>query len=209
MTSSVRWFRLIAALILVLVAALASASPAFAAESDCLAAGGTWSGVDADNGKCTYPSGSTTAVNNCISIHASYEETFVTNAKTDSRCFYTPSGTRIASDGGSDTAFTMPIKGPVKGSVEFFGGSCKVNCTVDTTLPLLAKELLDQSPLATVYVRVDGGAGTGSYRVCFSNPLGEGLNLYQFVGGGWSLVSHTHGNPICATASGDSAFYLH
>jgi hypothetical protein len=194
---------------LVLFASLALVTPALAAEADCLAAGGTWNGVDADNGTCSYPAGSTAAVNACVYATSAYEETFVANAKTESECTHSPSQTRIASNGGSEVTFTLPIKGPVKGTVEFFGGTCKQNCTVDTILPSLAKEMLDQTPLATLYVRVDGGAGTGSYRVCFSNPLGEGLNLYQFLGGSWILVSFSHHNPICATASGDSAFYLH
>lgn len=209
MRVSLRWIRIFSVSLLVIAIPLAWASPAYAAEANCTSTGGTWSGIDADNGTCTYPTGSSMAVASCGSSKVPYEVTYASNVETDANCLRTRTATRISSDGGSPTNFVLHIKGSVKGTVEFFGGTCQQNCTIDTVLPDNAKESLDDVPLATVYVRIDGGAGTGSYHVCFSNPLGEGLNLFQFVGGNWILASHSHGNPICTVASGDSAFYLH
>lgn len=207
-----RGLRIFTAVFLVLIITLLSTSPAYAAEDACTLAGGTWSGVDPDNGTCTYPPGNPVAVAACGSSTIVYEVTYEFDTEMDAICIETrvpPSETRIRSNGGSEESFVLRLKGDRNGWVEFFGGSCKQNCTIDSILPELAKESTIDTPLATLYVRVDGGAGTGSYRVCFNNPYGEGLNLYQFIGGNWWLVNFSHSNPICALASGDGAFYLH
>ena len=207
-----RGLRIFTAVFLVLIITLLSTSPAYAAEDACTLAGGTWSGVDPDNGTCTYPLGNPVAVAACGSSTIVYEVTYEFDTEMDAICIETrvpPSETRITSNGGSEESFVLRLKGDRNGWVEFFGGSCKQNCTIDSILPELAKESTIDTPLATLYVRVDGGAGTGSYRVCFNNPYGEGLNLYQFIGGNWWLVNFSHSNPICALASGDGAFYLH
>jgi hypothetical protein len=115
----------------------------------------------------------------------------------------------LGTNGGSEVDVVLPIKGGWKGYVTFFGGTCKQNCTVDSVLPTLAKQSILVSPLATVYVRVDGGVGNGSYQVCFANPLNDSLSLYQFISGTWWPVNHSTNNPICTVASGDGAFYLH
>lgn len=209
MSSSLRLIRLISLPLLVLAITLVWVTPAFAAEAACTAAGGTWSGVDADNGTCSYSAGNLTAVSSCGSSRERYQVSYVANVETDADCIpMSRPATRIGTNGGSDTNFVIHIKGSWKGYVEFFGGTCKQNCTIDSVLPALAKESIIVTPLATVYVRVDGGVGTGSYQVCFSNPLNESLNLYQFIGGTWWPVNHSTSNPICAVASGDGAFYL-
>ena len=198
--------------ILVSVIAFAWVSPAYAAEDACTLDGGTWSGIDPDNGSCTYPPGNPIAVAACGSSTTVYEVTYEFDTEMDVICIETrvpPSETRIRSNGGSEENFILRLNGDRNGWVEFFGGSCLQNCTIDYILPDLAKESTIDTPLAALYVRVDGGAGTGSYRVCFNNPYGEGMNLYQFIGGNWSLVNFSHSNPICAVASGDGAFYLH
>lgn len=205
---SVRWIGLH---LLVLAISLAWVTPAFAARATCNSAGGTWSGSDADNGTCTYPAGHPLTVTSCGAYKIQYQVTFVANVETDTDCILFPPSrpaTRLGTNGGSETSVVLPIKGSWKGSVEFFGGTCKQNCTVDTVLPALAKENMLVTPLATVYVRLDGGVGNGSYQVCFNNPLNESLSLYQFIGGTWWPVNRSTSNPVCAVASGDGAFYL-
>jgi hypothetical protein len=209
MTASLRRMRLISLPLLVLVISFAWATPAFAAEAVCTAAGGEWSGNNADNGTCTYPAGNSTAVSSCDSSIKSYQVTYVADVETDSNCILSRPATRVGTNGGSVTDITLPIKGKWKGYVEFFGGTCKQNCTVDSVLPALAKQSLLVTPLASVYVRIDGGVGAGSYQVCFANPLNESLNLYRFIGGTWWPVNRSIRNPICTLASGDGAFYLH
>lgn len=205
----IRKTRILAIPFLALTLALIWVSPAYAAESFCTSNGGTWSGVDADNGTCTYPAGNPTAKSACESPKVPYEVTFVSNVETDASCIRTRTNTRIVSEEDPQTGFILRLKGDRNGTVEFFNGSCINSCTIDSVLPDLAKESTIDTPLATLYVRVDGGAGNGSYRVCFNNPYGEGMNLYQFIGGNWWLVNFSHNNPICALASGDGAFYLH
>jgi len=210
--SLTRQNRIVVAVFLVFAVASLWTSTAYAAEDACTLAGGVWSGSDPDNGVCTYPPGNAVAVAACASSSAIYLVTFEFDFEISSTCIETgvpPSKTRVVSDGGSETNFILRLKGDRNGWVEFFGGSCQQNCTIDHILPDLTEQSLDDTPLATLYVRVDGGAGMGSYRVCFSNPLGEGLNLYQFVGGNWILAAHSNSNPICSEANGDSAFYLH
>jgi hypothetical protein len=199
--------------LLALTLALIWVSPAYAAESDCIANGGVWSGIDADNGACTYPQGNSFSVAACGSEKAIYVATYEFDTQSDASCIVPPgntrSNTRIYSPGDAQTGFVLRLKGDHNGYVEFFDSSCINSCTIDSVLPSLAKENTIDVPLATLYVRVDGGAGNGSYRVCFDNPYGQGLNLYQFIGGNWWLVNFSHSNPICALASGDGSFYLH
>ncbi len=195
--------------ILVLILAFAWVSPAYAAESTCTSNGGTWSGIDSDNGSCTYPAGNPIALSACEFPKIPYVVNYESGIETDASCVRTRTGTRILSEDDPHTAFVLRLKGDRNGYVEFFDGSCLNSCTIDSVLPDLAEESTIDTPLATLYVRVDGGAGTGSYRVCFNNPYGEGMNLYQFIGGNWWLVNFSHSNPICALASGDGAFYLH
>jgi hypothetical protein len=205
------------ALLLALTVTLVGASPAYAAENDCTTNGGTWSGADSDNGTCNYPSGNTVSVLACGSGVDIYEVTFEFDTESDAVCFLPPihifvpgsGGTRVYSPADTQTGFVLRLKGDHNGFVEFFDNTCINSCTIDSVLPDLARNSTIDTPLAAVYVRVDGGAGNGSYRVCFNNPYGEGLNLYQFIGGNWWLVNFSHSNPICATASGDGAFYLH
>jgi hypothetical protein len=83
-----------------------------------------------------------------------------------------------------------------------------LNCTINAQLPATPKEELWTTPLATLYVRVDGGFGTGSYLVCFENMYGASRTIYQFFEGVWTPIARSHSNPICATASGESSFYL-
>lgn len=194
---------------LVLALALIWVSPAYAAESFCTSHGGTWSGVDADNGTCTYPAGHPDAKEACESNKIPYSVTYVANVETDVSCIRTRTNTRILSSEAPQTSFILRLKGDHNGYVEFFSNSCINSCTIDSVLPDLARNSTIDVPLATVYVRVDGGAGNGSYRVCFENPYAEGLNLYQFIGGNWWLVNFSHSNLVCALASGDGAFYLH
>lgn len=197
---------------LVLAMALVWVSPAYAAEADCTSNGGTWSGMDADNGTCTYPAETSVAGAACGSEKAIYTVTFEFDTETDATCFIpgaVRTHTRIYSSEDTQTGFVLRLKGDRNGSVEFFDNSCINSCTIDSVLPGLARNNTIDVPLATVYVRIDGGAGNGSYRVCFNNPYGEGLNLYQFIGGNWWLVNFSHSNPICVLASGDGAFYLH
>jgi hypothetical protein len=194
---------------LVLALALVWVSPAYAAESFCTSDGGTWSGTDADNGTCRYSLGSSVVLAACGSYTNVYEVTYEFDVEVDSVCIPWVSGTRILPPEDPQAGFILRLKGDRNGYVEFFADSCINSCTIDSILPALAKENTIDIPLATLYVRVDGGAGSGSYRVCFDNPYNEGLNLYQFIGGNWWLVNFSHSNPICALASGDGAFYLH
>ncbi|MEX1247388.1 MAG: hypothetical protein WEA61_02800 [Anaerolineales bacterium] len=192
---------------LVLLLALLWATPTFAASAHaCSAAGGTWDGPDAENGKCIYPAGSATAVAACGTSQLSYTTFFENDVQVSTLCG--GRGTTRSSDGPSDESFTLKLGHGKNGWVTFFDKSCRHNCTIDSVLPGLAKAEIWTTPLATLYVRVDGGAGADGYQVCFNNPSGNLWTIYQFFGGVWDVAARSTGSIVCATASGDGAFFL-
>lgn len=193
---------------LVLLLALVWVTPAFAAQSLCTSNGGTWDGVDADNGTCTYPAGSSIAIAACGSDGFPYVITYVADVEEKAECVG-QGQTQVSSEGPVEAGFTLRLGGEKNGFVEFFAGSCDQNCTIDTNIPNLAEDSIIVTPLATLYVRVDGGAGSGSYRVCFENTTAGRVSIYRSIGGVWYPIAGPSGNGlVCATASGDGAFYL-
>ncbi|MEX2160650.1 MAG: hypothetical protein WD751_01945 [Anaerolineales bacterium] len=199
--------RILFPLLIVLLLALVWATPAFAASAHaCAAAGGTWKGPDAENGKCVYPAGSATAVAACGSSQPSYTVFFESDVQVATLCG--GGGTTVHSNGPADEPFTLKLGNGKNGWVTFFSSACKHNCTIDSVLPAFARTEIWTTPLATMYVRVDGGASLGGYQVCFNNPSGNLWTIYQFFGGVWDVAARSTGSPVCATASGDASFFL-
>jgi hypothetical protein len=194
-------------LVLILLAALVFVTPASANQALCTGSGGTWEGPDANNGDCVYEAGSSIAVSSCVSSHASYVISYVGGVETTTQCYY-GNFTAVKSDGPKNESFTLRLGRGKNGWVNFPAGTCNVNCSINTQMPQEAKNQLFEDGLATLYVRVDGGFGTGGYQVCFENPYGASRTIYQFTGGSWWPIARGSGTTICGTANGDSSFYL-
>lgn len=194
-------------LVLVLLLSLVLVTPASANQALCTGSGGTWDGPDANNGKCFYEAGSSIAVSSCVSSVPTYVVTYVGGVEVSSQCFY-GGMTAVKSDGPSAESFTLTLGRGKNGWVTFAAGTCDVNCTINTQMPQEAKDQLFVTPHAAIYVRVDGGFGTGGYQVCFENPYGAERTIYQFTGGTWWPISRSTNTTICGFGSGDSAFYL-
>lgn len=190
----------------VLVASLIIATPAFAAEFQCVTAGGTWSGVDEENGRCTYPAGNAEAVAACGSSTVGYRVNYLEGQEVKAGCG--SGGTVRSSLGPELESFTLRLGGERNGWVTFFDDACAQNCTIDWQLPGVADSATLVSPVATLYVRVDGGAGAGGYQLCFTNPNGLSHTIYQFISGVWWPIARSTGASICGQATGDGAFFL-
>jgi hypothetical protein len=189
-------------------------------ETTCTGSGGAWSGVDSDNGDCTYPQGNATALGICGAGYE-YTETFIAGASSGTSCTYvgtssseddSPSGNGDEVKGGGDEPVTLFLGSGNNGSATFAPDACPQKCTIGPNLPAGAKDSLPDNAVATMYVRVvnEGGeTGGGSYTVCFKNPEGQPLVIYKFVGGAWvALTFPSNSNQVCVTSSGDGAFYL-
>jgi hypothetical protein len=194
-------------LVLVLLAAFVWVTPASANQATCTGAGGTWEGTNANNGECTYASSSATAIGACGSDTFPYVVTYEFGAEVSARCAGR-NGSGATSNGAVAETFTLTLPAGKNGWVNFPADTCNINCTINAQIPQTAKADLGGPTLATLYVRLDGGFGTGSYQVCFENPYGASRTIYQFTGGTWWPIARGTGTTICGTASGDSAFYL-
>jgi hypothetical protein len=198
--------RRFAPLLLVLALSLVWVVPAYAQENECIDAGGTWSGVDDENGRCTYPAGNAEAVAACGVATVGYRITYMDGQEIKAGC---GSGATVRSSmGPALESFTLRLGSERNGWVTFFDNACAKNCTVDWQLPGVAESATLVSPVATMYVRVDGGASAGGYQVCFTNPNGLSHTIYQFIGGVWWPIARSTGATICGQANGDGAFFL-
>jgi hypothetical protein len=198
--------RILFPLLIVLLLTLVWATPALAASAHaCAAAGGTWKGPDAENGKCIYTAGSTEAVTACGNSRQKYTVLYENDVQVTTLCG--GRGTTVNSDGGAAEPFTLKLGKGKNGWVTLFK-NCRRNCSIDSVLPGLAKRKIWTTPLATLYVRLDGGASNYSYQVCFNNPSGNLWTIYQFFGGVWDVAARSTGSQVCAMASGDAAFFL-
>lgn len=190
--------------LLILVLALTGVTPAFAEEGHCLSNGGTWSGSDDDNGRCTYPAGGSIATAACTT--SGYTVTYVNDMEVKSGCGN--GQTAKSTHGPSEETFTLRLGGDRNGWVTFSANVCQKNCTIDSILPGIAEASILTTPVASMYVRIDGGNPVGFYTVCFANPNYSSHTVYRFVGGIWTPVARSTGATICAAASGEGAFFL-
>jgi hypothetical protein len=214
-----QFVKLSAAALIAFVMIFTQASIAYAsdpAQVICVDNGGTWDGSDVNNGVCTWAAGSTVAVDACGNDTHAYRRTYVGGGLTGDECVQTifptyPYGTcgDLAEGEGEEEEITPCYD---DGSYATFGpGACSGNCVISTSLPKDAANHLPGDALVTLYVMVrdaDGNPSTDSYTVCFANPDGDLLTIYRFVSGEWRALVNSSADPICATASGDGAFYL-
>jgi hypothetical protein len=189
---------------------------------------GSWSGVDADFGTCTYAPNSNWAIANCGADHE-FTETWTDDEEhfTDCNLILIPvtggSSGESSDPGGCMTEVRGPLEQPVTlylchhkpGSATFPTGACALKCTISADLPGPADRKLPGNEVAVFYVRVvnpGGEPGTDRYTVCFYvKDLGlEPPSIYRFSGGEWVLVAYGTSNSsyVCASAAGDGAFYL-
>jgi hypothetical protein len=215
--------KLILAALLALALIFSQAGTAYASAAPqeiCEDNNGNWSGPNNGTGTCTYAAGSAVALDACGSNLLAYQTTYSSYAFTGDECIQTifptstptyPYGTcgDLAEGEGEEEEITPCYD---DGSYATFGpGACSGNCVISTSLPKDAANHLPGDALDTLYVMVrdaDGNPSTDSYTVCFANPDGDLLTIYRFVSGGWRALVTSSGDPICATASGDGAFYL-
>jgi hypothetical protein len=205
---------------------VASTLPALAGGPDaqdlCESNGGSWDGLDARTGICTYPEGNTIATQACGPGY-DYTQEWVTNEGPESTCVLLVT-TDVTSDYnliymGCGSRVWGPQPDPVlvylcwgyNGSVLFPAWSCPQSCLIGFVLPFEAANDLPPDALATVYVQLDDLDGSpygASYQVCFENPDEEMLTLYRYVSGEWRALNTSSRGLVCATASGDGSFYL-
>jgi hypothetical protein len=195
-------------------------------QDDCIGNFGSWSGIDAETGTCTYAANSNWAIANCGADHI-FTESFHPDESTTSGCtlYIAPasSGSGPPDPGGCRSEVRGPLEKKVvlylchhkNGSAAFPIGACSMKCTISADLPDQAERRLPGNAAAVIYVRVvePGGApGSDSYTVCFSvNDLGlTPPSLYRYVGGDWVRIAFGNENStlLCASAAGDGAFYL-
>ncbi len=89
--------------------------------------------------------------------------------------------------------------------------ACSGNCVVSSSLPKDAANHLPPGALQTLYVQVrdsDGNPSNDTYTVCLANPNRTLVTLYRFVSGAWVPLAISTSDPVCATVTGDGAFYL-
>lgn len=176
--------------------------------------GGTWSGSNVNTGLCTWGAGSAVALDACGNDTHAYKRSYVSGTLTGDQCTQTvfSYGSTCAdmAEGGDQQEEITPCY-TNNSSATFGPGACSGNCVVSSSLPRDAANNLPGDSLDTLYVMVrdeDGNPTTDSYTVCFNNASGALLTIYRFVSGAWSAFATSSGDPICATASGDGAFYL-
>lgn len=206
--TNLRVFSIVPLIALVLAT---NASPALAAtpRGACEAEGGSWVGVDSNNGTCTYEEGLDIVEQKCGTFYAIFTEEFTAGVSTDSNCKYTRGfgGSGSTSENkDASKAITLSLGGGKNGKVTFSPGACVRQCTITATLPTNAKNALPSGVHAKLYVRLAGGSG--SYLVCFKNPKGEPAIIYKFVGGTWAALVRSSASTICASSSGSGAYYL-
>lgn len=191
---------------------LLTVTPAFALTDQqdiCEDNGGTWTGADAFNGSCGYGDGNDVAEENC-GENANYTENFSGGVSSGTHCKFLghPPGGAGSETPGSTKSVTLSLGQGKNGSVTFSPGSCPKKCTIGAYLFQNAKNALPAGALATLSVRIAGGAG-GSYLVCFKTAGLSNPSIYKFVGGVWvRIATIDSGNNICAATTGTASFYL-
>jgi hypothetical protein len=178
------------------------------------ALGGTWAGEDGWNGTCTIPDDNSLSDQYCdegYDLVIYYDDGF----EEGSECV--PVGTGPGGGGdeyshnstqGGDAPVGLCTLAAGNWRCSYFNeGTCTVNCYIDPHLPAGAKNALPGGVITTLYVNISPDPG-GSYTVCFENADNESLTIYQYLGGVWVALATSTNNPICASSSGDGAFYL-
>lgn len=190
--------------------------------------GGSWAGIDAETGTCTYPEGNAIATQACGPGY-NYTQEWVTNEGPESTCVLLSTVVLSVTEEeqpdynlvymGCGSRVWGPQPDPVlvylcwgyNGSVLFPAWSCPQSCLIGFVLPSEAANDLPPDALATVYVQLDDLDGSpygASYQVCFENPDEELLTLYRYVSGEWRALNTSSRSLVCASASGDGSFYL-
>lgn len=209
--------KLVSATLVALTLILSQAGVAYASvtpQDFCEDNNGSWSGASVHTGTCTFAAGNAVALVACGSDVYALQHTYVSFAKTGESCLQTvfPYGTcgDLAEGEGEEEEIT-PCYDDGGSSATFGPGACSGNCVISSSLPKDAANNLPGDALDTLYVMVrdaEGNPSTDSYTVCFANPNGALLTIYRFVSGGWRALATSNSDPICATATGDGAFYL-
>lgn len=196
----------------VLAIALLTVTPAFALTDQqdiCEDNGGTWTGADAFNGSCGYGDGNEVAENHC-GEHAIYTENFSGGVSSGTHCKYTgfPPGGAGGEAANSNKSVTLSLGQGKNGKVIFSPSACPKKCTIGAYLFNSAKNALPAGALATLSVRIVGGAG-GSYLVCFKTSGLTNPSIYKFVAGVWVRIATIgSGESMCAATTGTASFYL-
>lgn len=219
------WIILGAFFFAVVFTLLASLDAAAVTTADqCAIDGGTWSGSDPETGTCTFAANTPGAIANCGADHAA-TVTYNQDETIDVACSYVAPAASSSGPGYGycGTEVRGPLEHPVtlklcknrNGAATFPTGACYVKCTISPGVPGPARRKIQGKSYASMYVRSvapGGGPGNDSYVVCFNL---DDLNLktptiYRFVAGSWQAVAigTAESRVICATASGDGAFYL-
>lgn len=197
-------------------------------EDDCVLDGGSWDGLGADDGTCTFSANSSEAVSNC-GADSIYSVTYNSNTEEITPACTAVLGSSVSSESSSAGwgGCRSEVRGPLEqevtlwpcngknGSATFSIGACFIKCVVASGLPGPAARKLPSNAEATLYVRVitpDWETSAYAYTVCFY--VGD-LNLkppslYRFVNGAWTLIAFGNENSqfVCANAIEDGAFYL-
>lgn len=206
-----------------LLTLFASLDASAANNTDCANQGGSWSGINADEGTCTYPANSTEALNFC-GADQQYTITYDSDGQWTTLCTaIVSSPASLMGYGGCGTEVRGPLEHRVtlalchnrNGAATFPTGSCFIKCTISPGLPAAAARKLPGSSYATIYVRSvapGGEAGQDSYAVCFNlDDLGlDAPTIYRFISGSWEAVAigNAESRVLCAAGSGDGSFYL-
>lgn len=196
-------------------------------EDVCVGNFGSWSGVDADFGTCTYAANSNWAIANCSSSIHTFTETFLSDESYTSTCTLVAAASSASGSAPAPGGCKSEVRGPLEkkallylchhknGSATFPIGACALKCLISADLPDQAERKMPGNAAAVIYVRVvapGGVPGNDSYTVCFyvGDLDLDPPSIYRYVGGEWVLV--TYGNQantmVCASAMGDGAFYL-
>jgi hypothetical protein len=139
-------------------------------EDDCLGGFGSWTGIDAETGTCTYAANSNRAIANCGADHT-FTETFHSDETTSTACtLYVSSGSGSSTPdtGGCKTEVRGPLIAKVvlylchhkNGSAAFPIGACTLKCVISADIPDQAERKLPGNVAAVIYVRVVAPGGT-------------------------------------------------
>ena len=213
---------LIGLLVFLLLASTLPARAGTDAQVTCEGNGGSWSGISASTGTCTYPEGNLFATQACGAGY-DYTEEWVTNEGPEPACIllsssddepdynliYMGCGSRVW--GPQPDPVLVYLCWGYNGSVFFPAWSCPQSCLIGFELPFEAKNDLPANALATVYVQsdnLDGSPYNATYQVCFENPDNELLTIYRYVSGEWRPVNTSSRSLVCTSASGDGSYYV-
>ncbi|HSS99468.1 MAG TPA: hypothetical protein VLK33_20675 [Terriglobales bacterium] len=196
----------------ILVVSLLAVSPAYAVTDQqdiCEDNGGTWTGATAFTGNCGYGDGNPVAIREC-GEHKIYSENFTNGSFDGAHCTNRPFsyGGAGSETQNSTQSVTLSLGQNKNGSVTFSPGACPKKCTISSNIARMAKNGLPADTLATLSVRIVGGAG-GSYLVCFKTIGISQPTIYKFVGGSWvRIATISSGNRLCAASTGTASYYL-